>query len=269
MLRIRYAGWLVVFLAFPANLRSQTVEYRDSDTLQPPAQPAPSGGREPDLSRVPKLIVEETNAFRRLKGVHELKVNPHLTKAAQSFAEYLARTDKFSHTADGRQPSERVSAAGYDYCIVAEHIAWEYNSAGFGTRGLAQALVTGWKNSPEHRRNMLDPDVTEIGVGVAPSEKTGRYYGVQDFGRPRSLAITFSVSNETDGVARYTVEGKAFTLPPNTTRTHERCRPADLDFQGVGDTPAPEDARVFHPTTGKHYVIRGGGSRGYQMVEQP
>jgi hypothetical protein len=33
---------------------------------------------------------------------------------------------------------------------------------------------------------MLDPDVREIGVGVARSNKTGRYYAVEDFGRPLS-----------------------------------------------------------------------------------
>ncbi len=197
-----------------------------------------------------------------------MNVNEKLTKTAREFADYLARTDRFSHTADGRSPGQRVSASGYEWCIVAENIAWEYDSAGFTTRGLGQALLTGWKNSPEHRRNMLDSDVTEIGVGVARSEKTGRYYAVQDFGRPHSAAIVFKVANETDAVARYRVDGKSFTLPPATTRTHERCRPAELEFQGAGDSAAPEDAREFHPANGQRFVVRSDGSGGYRLVEE-
>ncbi len=247
--------------------RGQTVEQHENDTVEPPERLS-ADARKPDLSRVSSLIVEMTNRFRRLHGRGELKVNDKLTKTAREFADYLAKTDRFSHTADGRNPGQRVSANGYQYCIVAENIAWEFDSAGFSTRGLAQALVTGWKNSPEHRRNMLDHDVMEIGVGVARSEKTGRYYAVQDFGRPRSAAIVFKVTNETDVVARYTVNGKTFTLPPKTIRTHERCRPAELDFLGAGGSPAPEDSKEFHPANGQRFVVRGDGDGGYRLVEE-
>ena len=42
-----------------------------------------------------------------------LKTNPELAGAAQAFAEYLAHTDKFSHTADGKEPWDRTTKAGY------------------------------------------------------------------------------------------------------------------------------------------------------------
>ena len=47
--------------------------------------------------------------------------------------------------------------------------------------------VEGWERSAAHRKNMLDRDATEIGVAVAHSPRTGRYYGVQVFGRPRGV----------------------------------------------------------------------------------
>jgi uncharacterized protein YkwD len=268
MVRIRWAGWLLgACLLSPAFCRGQTVEQRESETLERSGKAAAVQGKQPDLARAASLIVELANAFRRHKGLHELKVNPDLAKDARSFAEYLARTDKFSHSADGRQPSERAVASGYAYCIIAENIAWEYDSAGFTTGELARALLKGWKNSPGHRRNLLDPDVTDTGAAVARSDRTGRYYAVQEFGRPRSAAIVFRVSNETDQVARYTVDGKLYTLPPATTRIHELCRPADLDFEGAGDTAAPEDASVFHPAPGARFVIRGDGAGGYRMTQ--
>ncbi len=257
---------LAACLLAPAAARGQTIEQRDSDTTAPFQRPV-AGARTPDLNRVATLIFEGTNRFRHLHGVPELKLNPELGKAARDFAGYLAKTDKFSHTADGRQPAQRAAAAGYDYCIVAENIAWEFNSAGFGSRELAQAFLTGWKNSPGHRRNLLDPDVTEIGIAVARSDKTGSFYAVQDFGRPKSAAIIFQVTNETDAVARYRVGDRSFTLPPGVTRTHERCRPAELDFQGAGDSPAPEGSREFHPANGQTFAVRGDAAGGYRMVE--
>jgi uncharacterized protein YkwD len=206
----------------------------------------------PDLERVGKLVTTQTNQFRKEKGRKELKVNRKLTEAAQHFAEYLAQTDKFSHTADGSQPWERAAKAGYDYCIVAENIAYEYNSAGFTSRELGDAFVTGWKNSPEHRKNLLDPDVVDI--GVARSKRTGRYYAVQDFGRPKSMALSFKVSNETESTLHYTVGGKKFELEPRYTRTHERCRPADVVFS----LTAGKQGTVFHPQKGDHYFVRQG-----------
>ena len=42
---------------------------------------------------------------------------------------------------------------------------------------------------------MLDADATETGISVARSEHTGYYYAVQMFGRPKSDAIEFQISN--------------------------------------------------------------------------
>src|SRR6266404_2851017 len=62
----------------------------------------------PDLSKVNALISADTNRFRVEHGLKELKENPELTKAAQYFADYLAKTDKFTHTADGSEPDQRA-----------------------------------------------------------------------------------------------------------------------------------------------------------------
>src|SRR5581483_1168426 len=158
-----------------------------------------------------ELITKYTNQFRSQNQRDELKVNPQLTKAAQDFADYLAKTDTFSHTADGKRPSQRVSEHGYQFSMTAENIAWEFDSSSYTTNALARAFVTGWRHSPGHRRNMLDGDLDEIGVGVARSAKTGRYYAVQDFGRGKSKAIVFKITNEADAAVRYTVDGKLFT----------------------------------------------------------
>jgi uncharacterized protein YkwD len=135
-----------------------------------------------NLSRVSQSIVDQTNAFRADNNIGEVKTNQKLTKAATEFAEFLARPGKFSHDADGRSPSQRADAAGYAWQTVLENIAMEYSSKDFATAELTAKFITRWKDSPGHRKNMLNGDVTEIGVGVARSED-GHYYAVQMFGK--------------------------------------------------------------------------------------
>ena len=144
--------------------------------------------RSPDPEQVAALAVQLTNEFRSQEGKQAVVVNAKLLAAARYFAGYLAKTGKFSHEADGSNPAARAKQHGYDYCIVSENIAYEFSSTGFATRELAQGFVEGWKSSPGHRKNMLDPDVTETGVAVVAG-KPGHYYAAQIFGRPISQVI--------------------------------------------------------------------------------
>ncbi len=254
-------GWaFAACLLLSASAFGQSVERDQRDSTEPQLPPQPQANK-PDLGAVEKLVFQYTNEFRHEQGRRPLKVNDKLSQAAHDYAGYLARTDKFSHTADGKQPSQRVGEHGYAWCVVAENIAWEYNSDGFATEQLARQLVEGWKHSPEHRRNLLDPEVTEIGVAVAFGKASGRYYGVQDFARPKSKAISFQVSNQSDAEVRYTVDGQPFTLPPRYTRTHERCRSAAVEFLKQGD----EEGEVLHPRKGTRYVLRPDGAGGYRV----
>lgn len=225
--------------------------------------------KKPDPSKVKEQIVTATNQFRRQEKRRELKVNPQLSQAAQAFADFMGRTDKFSHEADGKKPADRVTAAGYQYCVVAENIAYDYNSAGFSTEELAQGLMDGWKKSPEHRKNLLDPDLSEIGVGLAQSSKTGRYYAVQNFGRPKSEAIKFKLANQTGETVKYTLDGKTYSVQPRYIMTHEICRPADLQLQQPGEEKASGEARVvLRPVNGGSYVIRKTDAGRYKIEKE-
>jgi uncharacterized protein YkwD len=252
-----WTGGLVLLLLTQASAfgqRSQEIQSENTDTGNTEAGEPTNG---PDLAQAKKLIVARTNEFRQQEKREPLKVNDQLASAAQSFAEYLARTDKFSHTADGKEPWERTMAAGYQHCIILENIAYQYNSSGYSAEELAESMIRGWKESPGHRRNMLDADAMEIGVGVARSAKTGRYYGVQDFGRRKSAAITFKVANQTDAPVTYVLDGKPFSASPGYTITHERCRPSELRFQWPENEEVPDAARkTFRPSAGATYTIR-------------
>jgi uncharacterized protein YkwD len=213
-----------------------------------------AGKGQPDVRAVEDLIVRQTNDFRRSEAREAVKTNDRLLATAREFAGFMARTGEYGHTADGRQPWDRAAAHGYAYCIALENIAYQYNSEGFETGELAGGFVQGWKDSPGHRRNMLDPDVTETGVAVARSPETGYYYAVQMFGRPKSAAIRFEVMNRAGRSVRYTLEDEAFELPPRYSRVHTRCRPGELRVEGAGGGGmAP-----LRPADGDAYVIEGG-----------
>ncbi len=225
----------------------------------------------PDLPAVETAIVEMTNAFRRKAGKRELQRNANLDAAARAFAAYLARTGRFSHTADGRQPAQRVETAGYAFCQVAENLALHRDDRGFRSRQLARLALEGWKNSPGHRRNLEAEHVTEIGVGVAKAETTLTFISVQLFGRPKALRYAFKVRNTTPVSVSYKWEDEAHTLRGRTEVTHTVCRPGALVLNlprangGQGDLRA----QTFRTTPDALFIVRRTQRGGLTASEKP
>jgi uncharacterized protein YkwD len=216
----------------------------------------PDPAKSPPLDRAESLIVDRTNTFRREQGRPAVAADESLARAAREFAQFMARTDKYGHAADGRQPADRAKAAGYDYCLVSENIAYQFSSEGYDLDGLVHGFVQGWIDSPGHRRNMVDPDVVHTGVAVARNAD-GVYYAVQLFGRPESMRVDFKVANRTDRAVRYTLDDKSYDLPPRAIRTHGVCRPPTLKIEtGAPDaeTLRPSDGAVFTVVEGRNGV---------------
>ena len=195
-------------------------------------------------------MLEQTNAFREAQGLAPLATDPALDKAAQAYARHMARAGKLGHTVDGRQPAERAQAQGYEACIVAENVGYQYDSRGYEAPGLARELMEGWKKSPGHRENLEDAAVSEIGVGIAQDAKGG-YFGVQLFGRPRREAIRFSVQNGAGREIAYRAGEREFTLPPRATREHMICRPVTIAIEALKFSRPVRD--------GATYAVRGQG----------
>ena len=211
----------------------------------------------PDLAEAARSIVILTNEFRRVEGVGATRPDAQLAAASLSFANFVARTDRYGHEADGKQPAARAEEQGYRHCIVLENIASLYHSEGFSTQELTERVLQGWKLSPGHRKNLLDREVTDIGVAVAQSVASGKYYAVQMFGRPHSKRIEFRVVNTSPAAAEYEVDGKAFTLPPGATRVHQQCRAARLTVHSPGDRPPT----TMEPANGARYEIERAGTQ--------
>jgi hypothetical protein len=207
----------------------------------------------PDLPQTEMAIVEMTNAFRHDSGRGEVKPNAALTAAARAFADFLVKTGKFAHEADGRMPAERAKVQGYRYCLVSENLAMNLDSRGFDSRKLAHEAVEGWKNSPGHRANMLEPSVTEIGVAVARAFASDpKFISVQMFGRPDALKVEFRIENQAGTPIRYALGGETYTLPVRSIVTHASCDPHPLTFAA--------GAQRFEPRNGDRFVVRARGA---------
>jgi hypothetical protein len=202
-----------------------------------------------------RLLLARTNHLRAQNGLAALKAQPQLAAAAMQFARYMADSDRYSHEADGRQPLQRAQAAGYAYCLVSENIAFASDSRGFNAAGLAARLFDGWRDSPPHRRNMLDGELTEVGIAAAYSERSKRHYAVQLFGRPRAQALRFSLANTTTEAVRYELAGKRYEIGPGVVRDHEQCRSARLQVAGL-DAPLAVEAGGRYRLAGAHGALR-------------
>jgi len=131
-------------------------------------------------------LVCDINVYRAGNGLRPLRWDWQLWSAAQAHATDMAARQYASHfTPEGVGLVERVEATGYipkgPNWFLAENLGWgtSYLSTPF-------AIVQGWIDSPEHRENILDPQVRDIGVGIAQGSisdggQSGFMY-VADFG---------------------------------------------------------------------------------------
>lgn len=146
-------------------------------------------------------VLALVNIERSNHGLAPLTWNSQLATAAQSHSSSMANNDFFSHTGVDGTPRDRISNAGYQYTSAAENIA-----AGYLT---PDDVVTGWMNSQYHRNNILNADLTELGVGYYYlQDDTGNVnynsYWTQTFGTPAYSTNNGLSKVGTDGRDRLT-----------------------------------------------------------------
>jgi len=144
-----------------------------------------SGAREDvtaaDISDSPNAPVQQQvlaliNQNRHRYGCDSLSLDRRLIDAANEHAADMARRDYFAHESpNGDGPGDRVSDAGYDWRRYGENIARGVDSP--------YEVVDGWMHSPEHRHNILDCRLDQMGLGLAIARDRTAYW-VQDFATP-------------------------------------------------------------------------------------
>lgn len=114
-------------------------------------------------------VLENTNRLRREKGLPELRIDPGLNAYAKVRAHELP--EKFSHT----RPDGSDIASGIEGSYIGENIA-------AGTASAEETVMRQWRNSKGHYENIINPQYTTIGIGIAyaPGSRY-KYYWVQVF----------------------------------------------------------------------------------------
>lgn len=229
--------------------------------------------QQPELPRVVARIIERTNDFRKEQKKEPLAKSAKLTSAAQDFADYMAKSGRYGHAADGQTPAERVQESGYVFCIIRENIAYAFRSNGYAADELAEQFFGGWKESPGHRRNMLAHWVVETGVAIAKGADTDTYFAVQLFGRPESKSVTFEIANRADVAVEFRFDDRKASLEPRIVRQITTCNPVEILFMPLADKESTtEEAGSLH-----RFNVKGGerlivepAESGYRVrTEQP
>ncbi|MEU6995995.1 sigma-70 family RNA polymerase sigma factor [Streptomyces sp. NPDC046465] len=116
-----------------------------------PAPSKPSGTAE--------QVVALVNTERAKAGCGPVRSNGKLATAATKHSADMAARDYFDHTSpDGKDPGDRITAAGYRWSTYGENIARGQQSPA--------SVMDSWMNSAGHRANILNCDFKELGVGI-------------------------------------------------------------------------------------------------------
>ena len=131
-----------------------------------------------DLDDITSNVIRITNRMRRRNGVKPLKRSQLLTKAAQAHVDDMDTVGRYlgHDSSDGREMRDRINQVGYKWTYIAENAA--------SGQGSAKDVVRSWMNSTGHRANLLNEEISEIGVGYAIDDLSGATYWIQKFATP-------------------------------------------------------------------------------------
>lgn len=123
-----------------------------------------------ELKADEKRILDLHNDVREKEGLEPLCVHPALTKSARAHSKEMIDKDYFRHESyDGESNGARLKRFGYDWYASGENIA-----RGSGYLSKPENRFEAWMRSQGHRKNILDKNFREVGVGAV----TGDFKGV-------------------------------------------------------------------------------------------
>lgn len=140
---------LLFFIAASVSARAQAVPRNDSE----------------------RELFELLNRERIANNLPQLRWDAALFKAARGHALRMLDLNSLEHQLPGEPAiAARLTTAGARFSYFAENLA-----SGKDPR----AIHEGWMDSPGHRRNILDPRATSVGIAVVRGN--GGLFAVEDF----------------------------------------------------------------------------------------
>ncbi len=123
------------------------------------------------VSSAERALFDALNRERSSRGLPALQWDEALASAAREHAVRMAQRNTLSHQLPGEPPvQDRATQAGARFSLIAENIAVAPNPA---------TIHSAWMQSPHHRDNILDPQLTVVGIAVVKG--SDGLFAVQDF----------------------------------------------------------------------------------------
>lgn len=129
---------------------------------------AGSGTMSSDESKILQLV----NAERAKNGAKALSASSECTKLARIKSQDMVNNNYFSHQSPTYgSPFDMLKSNNVSYMYAGENIAMNQS---------ADAAFKAWMNSEGHKKNILNPNFTDLGVGIVP-KGNGSYIYTQLF----------------------------------------------------------------------------------------
>ena len=117
------------------------------------------------------------NVARAAAGLTPLTIVGSLNSAAEQHSTDQATRRTMSHTgSDGSNAGQRMTRNGYTWSTWGENVAAGQSDC--------TSVIGAWMNSEGHRANILNPAMTDIGIG-AVTATDGTIYWTMDLSAPR------------------------------------------------------------------------------------
>ena len=158
------------------------------------------------------------NAARSAAGVAPLSIQGDLLQIARSWSQTMATAGQLFH-----DPNLAKLAPS----------SWQTLGENVGIGPTCDAIAQAFMNSPEHRRNILDPAFTTVGVGVVDAAG-GTVWVTEDF---MGTGAAFPVPVVTQPTPRVTVSPKVTVPDPKVTVPDPKATTSTP--RAVVPTPSP------------------------------
>ncbi|MBI5620291.1 CvpA family protein [Candidatus Gottesmanbacteria bacterium] len=113
-------------------------------------------------------MVQLVNEERKKLGFSELRLDTSLTNVGRAHSRDMFARRYFSHySPEGQDVSYRAKQEGVRYSLIGENLAFAPD---------VTTAHTGFMNSEGHRKNILDPEWTRIGIGVIDGDVYGKMF---------------------------------------------------------------------------------------------
>ncbi|WP_078408407.1 CAP domain-containing protein [Priestia abyssalis] len=152
-----------------AQKAASTPKANKEAQAKPAAKPAAEAS---SASAFEKKVVELVNQERQKQGLQALQLDTKLSDVAREKSKDMMNKNYFSHTSPTYgSPFDMMKQFGIEYRTAGENIAKGQQTP--------EEVMNGWMNSDGHRKNILSPNFTHIGVGYV--EGGGSTYWTQMF----------------------------------------------------------------------------------------